>query len=252
MSQTLSTLKSKNKIRKQMKIVGLITARGGSKSIPEKNIKPLAGKPLIAWTIEVALQCKDFSQVIVSTDDEKIADISRQWGAKVPFTRPVEFSKDNSSHISVVLHAIQWLKEKEHCRPDYIMLLQPTSPLRTVEDIQAAIKLVKEHQAVAVVSVCEAAKHPYKMYKLTENGTLEYFIPSDIGYLYRQALPKVYEENGAIYLNKCSSLLQDKTFLPKGTFPYIMPEERSIDIDTYWDLYIADLVLRSQRKEGKK
>jgi CMP-N-acetylneuraminic acid synthetase len=143
------------------------------------------------------------------------------------------------------------LKEKERCSPDYIMLLQPTSPFRTVEDIQTVIQLAKEHQAVAVVSVCEATKHPYKTYKLTENGTLEYFIPSNIEYLYRQALPKVYEENGAIYLNKRSSLLKNKTFLPKGTLPYIMPEERSLDIDTPWDFYVAELVLRNQRNIEK-
>ena len=231
-----------------MTIIGLITARGGSKSIPGKNINPLAGKPLIAWTIEAALQCKELSRVIVSTDDEKIAEVAQQWGAEVPFIRPVELAQDASSHISVVLHAIHWLEEKERFCPDYIMLLQPTSPFRTVEDMGKTIQLAKDHHAVAVMSVCEALKHPYKTYKIIENGTLEYFIPSNIGYKYRQALPKVYEENGAIYLNKRSSLLQDQTFLPTGTIAYVMPQERSLDVDTPWDFYVADLILRNQGK----
>jgi len=231
-----------------MTIIGLITARGGSRSIPGKNIKLLAGKPLIAWTIEAALQCKELRRVIVSTDDEKIAEVAQQLGAEVPFIRPVELSQDDSSHISVVLHTIHWLEEKEGFCPDYIMLLQPTSPFRTVEDMQKSIQFAKDNHAVAVMSVCEATKHPYKTYKILENGTLEYFIPSNIGYKYRQALPKVYEENGAIYLNKRSSLLQDQTFLPTGTIAYVMPEARSLDVDTPWDFYVADLVLKNQGK----
>jgi CMP-N-acetylneuraminic acid synthetase len=235
-----------------MTIIGLITARGGSKSIPGKNIKSLAGKPLIAWTIEVALQCKELSRVIVSTDDEKIAEVARQWGAEVPFIRPAELSQDDSPHISVVLHTIHWLEEQECFCPDYIMLLQPTSPFSTSEDMQNVIQLAKDRHAVAVMSVCEAAKHPYKTYKIIENGTLEYFIPSDIGYKYRQSLPKVYEENGAIYLNNRLSLLQDQTFLPKGAIAYVMPEARSLDIDTPWNFYVADLVLRNQGQVEEK
>lgn len=232
-----------------MKIIGLITARGGSKAILGKNIKPLANKPLLAWTIEVALQCKEISRLIVSTDDPKIADVALQWGAEVPFMRPIDLAQDNSSHISVVLHTIYWLEEKEGFCPDYIMLLQPTSPCRNVEDIQRSIQLALKYDAVAVVSVCEAAKHPYKTHKITKNGTLEYFLPSTIEYKNRQSLPKVYDENGAIYLNKCASLLRDRTFLPPGTIAYIMPPERSLDIDTPWDFYVADLVLRSKIEE---
>jgi len=231
-----------------MKIIGLITARGGSKSVPGKNIKLLAGKPLIAWTIEVALQCTGLSRLIVSTDDEKIAEVARRWGAEVPFIRPAELAQDSSSHISVVLHTIHWLEEKEGFCPDYIMLLQPTSPFRTVEDMMNAIRLAKDKHAIAVIGVCEAAKHPYKTYRINENDTLEYFIPSNIGYKCRQALPKVYEENGAIYLNKSTSLLRDQTFLPEGAIAYVMPQERSHDVDTPWDFNVADLVLRKMNK----
>lgn len=227
-------------------IIGLITARGGSKSIPQKNIKMLAGKPLIAWTIEVALQCNELSRVIVSTDDEKIAEVARQCGAEVPFMRPAKFSQDDSSHISVVLHTIHWLEKKEGYCPDYIMLLQPTSPFRTVEDIRQVIKLAKDRHAVAVVSVSDAKQHPYLCKRILDDGTMAEFISTDIEYLRRQSFPATYIENGAIYLNKRKSLLQDQVFLPEGTIAYIMPDERSLDIDTAWDWYMASLILKDQ------
>lgn len=225
-------------------IMALITARGGSKSIPRKNIKLLAGKPLIAWTIEVALQCKEMIRVIVSTDDDQIADVARQWGAEVPFIRPSELSQDDSSHISVVMHAIQWLEKKECFSPEYIMLLQPTSPLRIAEDIRNAIKLAKDRHAVAVASVNEAENHPYLCKCILDNGTLGDFVTTPPGYLRRQILPPVYTENGAIYLNKRSSLLQDQVFVPKGTIAYVMPQERSLDVDTQWDWHMAELILK--------
>ncbi|MDP3791588.1 MAG: acylneuraminate cytidylyltransferase family protein [Candidatus Omnitrophota bacterium] len=231
-----------------MKIIGLITARGGSKSIPGKNIKILAGKPLIAWTIEAALKCKGLSRVIVSTNDEKIAKVSKRHGAEVPFRRPGELSKNESPHISVVLHAIDWLKKHEACYPDYIMLLQPTSPFRTTEDMENVIKLAKNRNTLAVVSVCEIIKYPYKTHSINKKRSLEYFIPPNDGYMYRQALPELYEQNGAIYLNTCSSLLKQRTFVPKGAVPYIMPQERSLDIDTAWDFHVAELVLKNKKR----
>jgi len=229
-----------------MEVIGLITARGGSKSIPGKNIRLLAGKPLIAWTIEAALQCKELSRVIVSTDDTKIAEVARQWGAEVPFIRPTELSQDDSPHISVVLHAIHWMEGKQGLCPDYVMLLQPTSPFRTVEDVRQAIKLAKDRQAVAVVSVCEAEKHPYLCKRILDDGTLSEFIKTEIGYLRRQALPPAHALNGAIYLNKRSSLIQDQTLLPAATIAYVMPQERSLDVDTPWDWHVADLILKDK------
>lgn len=231
-------------------IIGLITARGGSKSVPGKNIKPLAGKPLIAWSIEAALQCKELSRVIISTDDEEIAAVSRQWGADVPFMRPAELSQDDSSHISVVLHAIDWLAKEEEFYPDYILLLQPTSPFRSTEDIKQAIKLVKDRHAVAVVSVSEAKNHPYLCKRILDDGTLAEFMETDIGYLRRQVLPAAYAENGAIYLSKRLSFLQDQCFLPEGTIAYVMPEERSLDIDTAWDWHMAELILKDQYEKN--
>src|SRR3990170_965342 len=120
-------------------VLAVIPARGGSKSIPRKNIKPLGGKPLIGWTIDAALQSRMLSRVIVSTDDAEIAQAARECGAETPFLRPPELAQDDSSSISVVLHALQWLEEQEHFSPDYVLLLQPTSPFRNAHDIRAAI-----------------------------------------------------------------------------------------------------------------
>jgi CMP-N,N'-diacetyllegionaminic acid synthase len=224
--------------------IGLITARGGSKSIPRKNIKLLAGKPLIAWTIEAALQCKGLSRIIVSTDGEEIAEVAREWGAEVPFIRPAEFARDDSSSISAVLHAIHWMEENEEFFPDYVMLLQPTSPFRTAEDIQQCIELARNRRAVAVVSVCEAVHHPYDCKRILGDETLADLISTDIVYLRRQDLPPVYALNGAIYLCQRMSLLSNQTFFSEGTIAYVMPKERSLDVDTMWDWHLAELIMK--------
>ena len=225
------------------KIVALITARGGSKGIPQKNIKPLAGKPLIAWTIEAALKSRYIDQVLVSTDDPQIAQVAVDCGAEVPFLRPSELAQDTSSHISVVLHAIAWLEENEQTFPDYLLLLQPTSPLRTSDDIDRAVELALSRDARAVVSVTEMSPHPYLSKPLQADGTLGEFFSVQMDYLRRQDLPPAYALNGAVYLNKIISLKEDRTFLPAGTLAYVMPAERSMDIDTTWDFYLANLIL---------
>lgn len=229
------------------KIVGVITARGGSKAIPHKNTVPLAGKPLIAWTIEAALQSRRLDRLIVSTDDPEIAETSRAWGAEVPFLRPAELAEDNTPHILVMLHSLSWLNESAAASPDYLLLLQPTSPLRTAEDIDTAIEIAEARDAIAVVSVAEMHRHPYLSKRILEDGTLADFVETDIAYLRRQALPPAYALNGAIYLNRPESLLRDRTFVPPGTLAYVMPPERSMDVDSPWDLHLIELVLRDQR-----
>lgn len=228
-----------------MTIIALITARGGSKGLPGKNLLPLAGKPLLAWTIEAALHSPRLDEVILSTDDAEIARVGREWGAAVPFMRPSHLAQDQSDHLSVVEHALGWLQARDGRLPNYLLLLQPTSPLRTAEDIEAAIQTALQHDAKAVVSVCEAAHHPYLTKRIAEDGTLVNFIEADLPYLRRQDLPPAYALNGAIYLNRPTDLLAERTFLPKGTYPYVMPPQRSFDIDTAWDLHLADLILRN-------
>lgn len=229
-------------------VVGLITARGGSKGIPRKNVKLLAGKPLIAWTIEAALKSGKLSRIIVSTDDDEIIQVAQAWGAETPFVRPTEVSQDNSPHILAVEHAIHWLEEHEHTRPEYILLLQPTSPLRMAEDINAAIEIAAGNQAEAVVSISETKHHPYLTKHILPNGLLADFVSTDLSYLRRQDLPPAYAINGAIYLNRSDSLLNARTFLPPNTYGYVMPLERSLDIDSPWDFYLTELILNHKNE----
>lgn len=230
-------------------IIGLITARGGSKGIPGKNIKNLAGKPLIAWTIEAALNSKTCSRLIVSTDSQDIKKIALDWGAEVPFIRPEVLSGDTTDSISVAHHAIHYLMSEGIQESDYILLLQPTSPLRDEEDIKNVVTIGQSQQAESVMSITECPYNPYKTHIISPKGLLSRFITNTYDNVPRQNLPLIYVENGAVYLNKISSLLEKKTFIPENkTLPYIMPIERSLDIDTHWDLYLAELILRDKQK----
>lgn len=225
-------------------VLGIITARGGSKSIPRKNVKLVAGKPLIVWTIQAALDCHSISRVIVSTDDAEIEQVSRNWGVEVPFRRPVELAQDNSPHVDVIVHAVEWLMTNEDYCPDYIVLLQPTSPLRTAQDIDGAVALALQRNADCVVSVSQSPAHPYLNKRITEEGRLVDFVDTPKGYLPRQSFPPAYIVNGAIYLARRNVLLQERTWYTDHTYPYVMSTENSLDVDTHWDLYLADLVLR--------
>lgn len=230
------------------KIIGVITARGGSKGIPGKNIAMVAGKPLIAWTIEEAVKSKSLDRVIVSTDSREIADISIKYGAEAPFLRPSEIAGDASPHVLAVEHAVKWLEENENYKPDYVMLLQPTAPLRIAEDIDGAIKTALEKDADSVISVSEMASHPYYSRKINSDGMIEDMFISRKDFLFRQRLPDAYTENGAIYLLKTEVLFREHNLMPEKIHAYIMPEERTLDIDTPWNLKLAELVLGAAKK----
>lgn len=229
-------------------VVGLITARGGSKGVPQKNIKILAGKPLIAWTIEAALQSQELDRVIVSTDDKQIASISRQYGAEVPFIRPLKLALDDSSHVDVVLHAIEWLAEQEQYETEYVTLLQPTSPFRIAADIDGAINFAREKKAKAVIGMMEAPSHPVCLRGMNEEGLLlELFPEKEESALRRQVLADVYAFNGALYVVKPDAIKENKTFRPiNETYGYKMPTKRSWEIDTEWEFLIASLLMENQ------
>ena len=237
-------------------VLGLITARGGSKGIPRKNVLLLDGKPVIGWTIEAALASETLTHVIVSTDDNEIAEISRSEGAEVPFRRPARLGRDDTAHMDVVIHAIDWLAEQRGFAPDYVMLLQPTSPLRTSDDIDAAVVLAIEQDADSLISVCETHHHPYLIRKVSEEGTLVNFITGapEVGSSdrRRQALTPAYFENGAIYLTKRKILIEERTFCPVTTIAYIMPQERSLQLDDAWDLHLLKLMLRESRSQATR
>jgi CMP-N-acetylneuraminic acid synthetase len=232
--------------RKMNEVMGLILARGGSKGIPQKNIKILAGKPMIAWTIEAARLSKCISRIIISTDDDQIAEIAKRFGGDVPFKRPDEFARDDSSSIDAVIHAIRWLEENENYIPEYIMLLQPTSPLRSVDDIQNAVRLMRESHSDSLVSVVPVEHHPFWTYLIKPDGCLDHFITTDPSHNRRQDLPDVYAVNGSIYIAGRDALLENQSFFSENTQAYIMPQERSLDIDTNWDFYLADLILKDK------
>jgi len=237
------------KMSKEKTILGLIPARGGSKGLPRKNVRPLLGKPLIAWTIEQALASKHLDRVVVSTDDEEIAEISKKYGAEVPFMRPKELARDNAKGIDVVFHAMDWFRKNGRDRQyDLIMLLQPTSPLRTAEDIDKAVELLFFKKAKAIVSVCEVDHHPLWTNTLPDNECMKDFIRKEIINKNRQELPAFYRLNGAIYLAYCDYLKKQKSFFGKDTFAYIMPKERSVDIDSELDLKLAEILMKSQNR----
>ena len=228
-------------------VLGLIPARGGSKGLPRKNIKPLLSKPLIAWTIEQTLESKYVDRVIVSTDDKEIAEIAKKYGAEVPFMRPMELAEDNAKGIDVVLHTIDWLKENDKRKQyDLLMLLQPTSPVRSSEDTNKAIELLFLKKAKAIVSVCEIDHHPLWSNTLPEDACMKDFIRQEIMNKNRQELPVFYRLNGAIYLAYCNYLKEQKSFFNDETFAYIMPRERSIDIDDEIDLKLAEILIKNE------
>ncbi|MFJ8064179.1 cytidylyltransferase domain-containing protein [Psychrobacillus sp. NPDC096426] len=219
--------------------LAIIPARGGSKGVPRKNIKELAGKPLIAWTIEEAKKSKFIDRVILSSEDHEIIEIAKQYGCEVPFTRPVDLAQDETPGIAPVLHAM-----KECPGYDFVVLLQPTSPLRTVEDIDGAIETLFEKEADFCVSVTEPNQSPYWMYSLNVNGTMKPLIKQENFALRRQDLPKAYSLNGAFYMAKTEQLKVTKSFLTDDTVGYVMPRKRSFDIDTEEDFFLCQQVLR--------
>ncbi len=227
-----------------MNVLGLIAARGGSKGIPRKNVLPVAGKPLIAWTIDAALASRHVRRLLLTTDDSEIAQVAQAHGAQVPFLRPPELALDTSPVIDAVEHALRWVEKTDGHLPEYVLLLQPTSPLRTTQDIDAAIDLALSRQADAVLSVCEASPHPYLARRISDDGQLEDFLPMPGKPARRQDYPPAYVLNGAVYVNRVSTLLATRSFQPPGSLAYVMPVERSCDIDAPVDLLIAESLLK--------
>ena len=225
------------------RLLALITARGGSKRLPRKNVLKLAGKPLIAWSIEAGLRSKYVDRVIVSTDDEEIAEMSRYYGADVPFIRPMELSNDMASSTDVIRHSIRTLKKKED-HYEYLLLLQPTSPLRTERHIDEAVKLLIKKDADGVIGVTET-EHPIEwMNKLPENLSMDGFVSEENQGRPYQDFPQRYRINGAIYLYKVSDIMvEDGTFFKEGSYAYKMDQMDSIDIDTQEDFLIAEALI---------
>ena len=230
---------------KNKKILGIITARGGSKGIPRKNIKKLNGIPLIGYTINAALKSKFLTKFIVSTEDSEIASISEKYGATVPFIRPMNLAGDNSKGIDVLIHALKWFKDNQNEEFDYLMVLQPTSPLRSCKDIDECIKKIINSNADSVMSVYEMVDFSLEKLKKIEEDMILPLI-KDEGHLseQRQNLNKVYKRNGSIYLTKTNIIMKEDLF-GEISRPYIMPPELSIDINTPIDFKFTEFILKN-------
>lgn len=241
----------------KIEILSVVPARGNSKSVYRKNIAPLAGKPLIQWTIEAAARSVFKPRIIVSTEDPEIAEIAEKAGAEVPFTRPEELSRDNTPGDAPLVHAVEWLQLHEGYSPDYLLYLQPTSPLRTSEDIDQAVRLALDNAADNVISVTPVKNHPYYTIKLDEKGKVANFLGYDLDeidkqYPTRQSLPPAYCWNGSIYLSKTSAFMKTRSFSNPTPLALIIPESRAVDIDTPSDLRLAEILLTAQQDNIKK
>ncbi len=226
------------------KFIAIIPARAGSKGIKDKNIIDLNGKPLIAYSIEAALKSKYIDTVVVSTDGEKIAEVARKYGAEVPFIRPDYLASDKSKTIDSVIHCIEEMKKigKEY---DYVVLLQPTQPMREAFHIDEAIELILEREEEALVSVSKVKDHPILMRTINEYGYSKNLL-NESSTKRRQDFPDFYKVNGALYINKINENLNNETSLNDNNLVYIMSEKYDVDIDEMLDVHIAEILLKNR------
>ncbi len=223
-----------------MEILALIPARGGSKSIPRKNIRPLAGHPLIAYSIAAGRQSRLVTRTIVSTDDEEIAAVARQYGAETPFLRPAEFAQDNTTDFPVFTHALSWLKENEDYQPEIIVQLRPTSPIRPPECVDGAVQLLLDNpSADSVRGIVPSGQNPFKMWRVDENGQMRPLLSvpgiAEPFNAPRQALPQTYWQTGHIDAIRTRTILEKNSLSGETILPLHIDLRYTIDIDTLKD-----------------
>lgn len=224
------------------RVIAVIPARGGSKSVPGKNIRPLQGKPLLAWSIDVAKHVSEIDRIIVSTDDDEIASVGREYGAEV-YTRPAHLATDEALVIDALKDLLARL-ESEGEKAEWIILLEPTCPLRTADDVRACMKLLAKDGYDSVATFKEADLNPHRAWRITD-GLPEVFVDGAIPWLPRQKLPKAYQLNGAVYLFRASLLEKEAKSLLVGKLgAVLMPRDRSQDIDDKVDFMIVEALLR--------
>jgi len=233
-------------------VVGFIFARGGSQGVPGKNIRLLAGKPLVAYAIETAFQSQFIDRVVVSTDDEKIAQVAQDFGAEVPFVRPKELAQNNSPEWLAWQHAIRTLKEQDNSLAlDVFVSIPPTAPLRATEDVDNAIQTFLESDADIVITAKKAGRHPsFNMITLDELNCAKLVMPLDTQIIRRQDAPPVYDMTTVVYVASPKFIMESKAFFEGRVKAVIIPEERALDIDTELDFKFAEFLIanRMQRK----
>lgn len=225
-----------------MAVLAIIPARSGSKGLPDKNIRDLCGKPMLAYTIQAAVESGIFSTIHVSTESKRYAEIAQEFGADVPFLRDIETAGDISSSWDVVKEVLEKYKERNQTF-SCVFLLQPTSPLRNADDIKNVYRLMHERKARAIISVCEAEHSPVWCNTLPESGTMESFLSRHAA-MPRQSLATYYRLNGAIYCVTTPSVYRQETLYSSESYAYIMPKERSVDVDDVYDFIYAEALLR--------
>lgn len=228
-----------------MEVLGLIPARGGSKGIPRKNLAPLAGRPLLAYTCSVALVSEALDRVVLSTEDSEIASVGRSLGVEVPFRRPTRLAGDRTEALPVIQHAIEWLAEEERYHPSAVALLQPTSPLRKALHIDEAVGLLDGSDADSVVSVVEVphAYSPASVMRIEDGRLVPYASDTDEIVTRRQDKPRVYARNGPAVLVSRVDVLTSGELYGETVLPYVMGWPESIDVDTRYDLELAEFFL---------
>ncbi|MGH7829466.1 MAG: cytidylyltransferase domain-containing protein [Candidatus Binatia bacterium] len=236
-----------------LKILAVIPARGGSRRVPKKNIRLLAGKPLLAYTVEVALKTRCIDRMIVSTDDAEIARIAEEYGAEVPFLRPAELARDDTPDQPVLRHALECLKQKEGYEPDLVLNLRPTTPFKTPEIIEAVVRRCLETHAdiVRTMSRVQSVHHPYWMYRVSEEGWASPFVEGiRVSDYYRsQLLPPVYRINGVVDAVKAGLVTNGSLLDNQKMAVVIVPEEVSVDTDTELDFALCEALI-SRRNLG--
>jgi len=228
-----------------MRVLGIVTARGGSKGVPGKNLRPLLGKPLLQYTAEAALAAQRLTRVILSTEDPQIAEAGRQCGLEVPFKRPIELARDATPHLPVLQDAVRRLEAAGESY-DAILTLQPTNPLRLASDIDGAIALLEKTGADSVISFVDVGeKHPARMKFIDEQGrVIDPPFAEKMEGQRRQELQKLYLRDGSIYLTRRDVLMKQHSLKGRDCRAWIMPEDRACNIDTPLDFYIAEQLLK--------
>jgi CMP-N,N'-diacetyllegionaminic acid synthase len=226
------------------KVLAIVPARGGSKGLPGKNLRPLCGRPLINWSIDTALACGEIDVVVVSTDDKKIAAVAAAAGAEVPFLRPPDLASDAASSIDVVLHALDFFERNERFF-DIVLLLEPTSPLREVGDIQAALQRISDMKVSSIVSVCRAESvHPAFMFRITEDERLDPFLSSTPTNTRRQEIEPLFYLEGTLYASTVDSLRKHRSFYHEGTTAYEVSKWKALEVDDIEDFEMIEAIAR--------
>ena len=226
------------------KVLGFIPARGGSKGVPNKNIRKIAGKELIGYTLEAAHQSEVFDKIIVSTDSNEIANVAKKFGGEVPFLRPSELAQDDSKVMDAIIHTMNWFEQKRETF-DILVYLQPTSPMRTGKHIVSALNLMTKKDADSIISVNKTDTVVERLGVLPDSGEMKNFIDPKVEHANRQELRDYYELNGAIHIADWNKLLQQKSWYMQRAYAFVMEKPESLDIDDRFDIFFADFLIQN-------